>query len=173
MAQMQRTMIAAQAVGLADYFKFLVGNKHKLSTGHVAELSAPEGESTEGGKQALQHIKLVAKDGGATIVIGHVNTVEKKAEINTYSRTQGILNARFGNASLVDAQEYKALSDAMQALFTERGLLVVMMEDRPVVAPSAAMPETVAAPAGALNRTWIVVGVASVVIVLAILFLRR
>lgn len=172
MAQMQRTMIAAQAVGLADYFKFLVGNKHKLSTGHVAELSAPEGESTEGGKQALQHIKLVPKEGGATIVIGHVNTVEKKAEINTYGRTQGILNARFGNASLIDAKEYAGLVDAMQALFTERGMRVVMMEDRPVAAPASAT-EAEPAPAGSLNRTWIVVGVAAVVIVAAILLLRR
>ena len=172
MAQMQRTMIAAQAVGLADYFKFLVSNKHKLSTGHVAELSAPEGESTEGGKQALQHIKLVAAEGGATIVIGHVNTVEKKAEINTYGRTQGILNARFGNASLIDAREYTALADAMHALFVERGLRVVMMEDRPVVA-AAAVADKSAPRAESLNRTWIVVGVAAVVIALAILLLRR
>jgi hypothetical protein len=138
----------------------------------VAELSAPEGESTEGGKQALQHIKLVAKDGGATIVIGHVNTVQKKAEINTYGRTQGILSARFGSAGLIDAGEYAALVEAMQALFSERGMLVVMMEDRPVGA-AAAPGEVVSSPSASMRRTWVVVGVASLVSVLAVLFLRR
>lgn len=171
MAQMQRTMIAAQAVGLADYFKFLVGNKHKLSSGHVAELSAPEGESTEGGKQALQHIKLVAQQGGATIVIGHVNTVDKKAEINTYNRTQGILSARFGNAGLIDAKEYEGLVGAMQALFAERGLVVVMLEDRPAAAP-VVQPDEPEAATGSMKRTWIVVAVASVVIVAAVMLLR-
>lgn len=170
MAQMQRTMIAAQAVGLADYFKFLVGNKHKLSTGHVAELSAPEGESTEGGKQALQHIKLVAQQGGATIVIGHVNTVDKKAEINTCGRTQGILSARFGNAELIDQKEYAGLVTAMQALFTERGLVVVMLEDRPV--PVAVYQDVSVAAKGGMKRTWIIVGVATAVIVVAVAAMR-
>ena len=171
MAQMQRTLIAAQAVGLTDYFKFLVGNKHKLSTGHVAELSAPEGESTAGGKQALQHVKLVAAQGGATIVIGHVNTVEKKAEINTYNRTQRVVGARFGNASLIDEKEYAVLVAAMQALFTERGLIVVMLEDRP--AGAAAGGEDAVAPDGnSMKRTWIVVGVASVIIFATVMLMR-
>ncbi len=171
MAEMQRTLIAAQAVGLADYFKFLVGNKHRLSSGHLAELSAPEGESTEGGKQALQHIKLVAQQGGATIVIGHVNTVDKKAEINTYNRTQGILSARFGKAGLIDEKEYAGLVASMQALFTERGLVVVMLEDRPAAVPVVQADESDAATAS-MKRTWIVVSVAAVVLLAAVMLLR-
>lgn len=173
MAQMQRTMIAAQAVGLADYFKFLVGNKHKLSTGHMAELSAPEGESTAGGKQALQHIKLVAQQGGATIVIGHVHTVDKTAEINTYAKTQSVLTARFGDSDLIDPKEYAGLVQAMQALFTERGMMVVMREGSATPGAKADQSDAVVSPApGSMNRTFIIVGVATGVIVAAVALLR-
>ncbi len=171
MAEIQRTMFAAQAVGLADYFKYVIANKHKLSSGHVPELSAPEGESTEGGKLALQHIKLVPAQGGATVVMGHVNSVDKRAEINTFARTQSVFQARFGGTGApFSHDEYTKLVDAMHAFFSEKGLRVVMLADAPSPVAKATAEPVIAATPG--NKVWVAVVAALAVFVVGVLLLR-
>ena len=68
--QVKYTQVAAKQLSLAELFeeRFQAGLQGPLH--FRVELSAPDGPSTGGGKQALQHIKLVAPDGSGTIVIG-------------------------------------------------------------------------------------------------------
>src|SRR5438105_4208852 len=75
-----QTQFAMRALGLAERFAQVCG-AHGLDGDGVTyrlELAAPEGPSTGGGKQAVQHVKLVPNR-GTTIVIGQANQVEGRA----------------------------------------------------------------------------------------------
>lgn len=52
---------------------------------YVVELFAPEGQTTDGGKQAVQHLRLRARrEGYADVIAGTVNRIEKHAELRTF-----------------------------------------------------------------------------------------
>ena len=96
MANVQRTMYAAQAVGFADLFKSLLGPVRLPGpVVYHPELSAPEGESTGGGKQATQHVMLVPDAGGATLVMGSVNVKDKTAELRPFLAFEQMIVQRF------------------------------------------------------------------------------
>ena len=68
------TQVAAQALSLAELFEARFAQGVAGPVPFRIELAAPDGPSTAGGKQALQHIKLVPLGGGPTIVIGSAST---------------------------------------------------------------------------------------------------
>ena len=97
------------------------------SPGYRVEMSAPDGPSTGGGKQALQHIKLVPDGGGAVTVAGSANTVEKQAEVRTWEHLQALHAARYRGAELpLDRVRYAELVKKLQAFFAEQGLRVTL-----------------------------------------------
>jgi hypothetical protein len=58
----RRTQIAMQALDFASVFNVVIGPERLAgSPGYRVEMSAPDGPSTGGGKQALQHVKLVIR----------------------------------------------------------------------------------------------------------------
>ena len=130
------TMFAAQAMTLADIFKAVFADGLPGSVHYKVELSAPDGPSTGGGKLALQHVKLIPDGGGATLVMGSANPVEKTAEIRTFPYLADMHRQRFKGASLpIDPERYKALQKQLQFFFTDQGMTVVMIDvskpDRP------------------------------------------
>src|SRR4051812_17754875 len=128
----QRTQFAMKALSMADYFNAKVGDKRV--SGHQVKLAAPDGPSTGGGKQALQHVSLIPDAGGATITAGSANQVERVAEIRTYDHLQQLHLRRFGRKSLpLDRVSYNELVKRMQAFFAEQKLTVVLVD-------AAAMP---------------------------------
>lgn len=135
MAQKPRhTIFAARAFGLAELFQTLFG-KHKLDGNGVSygvDLTAPEGESTAGGKQALQHIRLAPDGGGATVVAGSANTTAKQVEIRTYTHVAAQFAERFKGASFpITKAAYDDLVTKVQGFFGQQGFTVVMMDVRP------------------------------------------
>lgn len=130
-----RTTFALQATALATQFNELFGAV-KIPPGFVATLTAPEGPSTGGGVQSVQHIRLTGE--GPALVMGHLDTKEMTAVVRTYAHLQ---RQRRGTALSLDHVAYSAFSNRVKA-FAESLHFVVTIED---AAPEAALPAAPAA----------------------------
>lgn len=91
-----RTRLAQKFVSLADdvtegFEGFTIGGG-----AYRIELTAPSGQSTGGGKQALQHLCLQPqRTGHPTIVAGTINAVGKEAQLRTFEYVEAIHLVRF------------------------------------------------------------------------------
>ncbi len=139
----RRTAFATMAVGLAEKFKFRFGSEEIQAEGpaptiYRVEMLTPEGESTGGGKQSLQPIKLVPVQGTA-IVVGSANQKDGVVEIRTHAYLAQQHAERFGAAEQlpITVEQYDALAKKMLAFFAEQGLKVVSMDARPLAPPPA------------------------------------
>jgi hypothetical protein len=145
MGDQQHTAFAGQAVGLAELFRYGFSKKRlEGAVNYAPELSAPEGDSTGGGKQALQHIKLVP-DTGATLVIGTANVVDKSCELRTFRHMDDVHRQRFkGRPFEADPAKYDQLIEELRSFFSGQHYTVSMHE---AAAPTKPMP-----PIAALSR---------------------
>ena len=103
-----RTSFALQATALASHFNDLFA-KVKIPGGFVATLTAPDGPSTGGGKQSLQHITLMG--GGVSVVMGHLDTREMKAVLRTYAHVK---KQRRGQPLALDEKSYLAFYERVK-----------------------------------------------------------
>jgi hypothetical protein len=108
------------------------------------ELTTPVGPSTEGGKQALQHLRLVPDDGTSAIVIGSTSPVGKTAEIRTLRHLRDVHTMRFKGAPFpLDGTSYQDLVARLQQFFAAQGHAVVMLDvATPSMAPPAPQPQS-------------------------------
>jgi hypothetical protein len=89
---------------------------------YAAELTEPEGPSTGGGLQAMQHMRLVPRLAGhPTLVVGHANQTDKMAELRTYDHLDAVHRQRFKRPLAIDRTQYddfvtlaKGLLEALQ-----------------------------------------------------------
>ena len=126
----KHTIFASQALGLAAMFQALT-SKHRLggSPAYLPQLAAPDGPSTAGGKQALQHVSLIPEGGGDTIVIGSANTVEKRAELRSYRHVARTYGQRWRGAQLpFDRESYDELLKQIQAFFSSQSFTVTVLD---------------------------------------------
>ena len=187
-AKYKYTLVAQKAASLTDLFasqfdKGLDGPVH-----FRVELVAPDGPSTAGGKQALQHIKLVPDAGGPAIVIGSANAPRMLAEVRTFEHISVLYAQRFHGAAIpVDVTRYYELGQAIATFFRAMGLQVTFVEQDGAVSaapgqvsslapPPMASPGSPAATATGA-RLWValaalVVGLVALVAAYA-MFLRR
>jgi translation initiation factor IF-2 len=132
MDQAKHTMVAGQAVSLAELFKYIIGKSHVIEadgTTYTPQMSAPEGPSTAGGKQALQHVTLVPANGSSTLVIGTAHLVDKHAELRSYGHVAAVFRQRFKGAPFsVPEGQYDKLIQQARSFFTERGFQVKVTE---------------------------------------------
>jgi hypothetical protein len=148
-SQLKHTVFAGQALGLAALFHVRFTKKRlEGAVNYTPELSSPEGDSTAGGKQALQHLKLVP-DSGATLVIGTANVVDKSCELRTFRHMDDVHRQRFkGRPFDADPSKYDQLIEELRAFFTGQHFTVSIHE---TLAPSppppvASAPRPVATP---------------------------
>src|SRR5689334_14934398 len=91
-----RTRLAKKFVSLADdvneeFTDFSIG-----AGAWGVELTAPQGMSTGGGKQALQHLRMRPRRPGYSVLVGGVvNQVEKNAELRDYAHMCMMHEVRF------------------------------------------------------------------------------
>jgi hypothetical protein len=174
-ATQKYTIVAAKAVSLAELFaahfeKGLDGPVH-----FRVELSAPDGPSTAGGKQALQHIKIIPDGGGMAVLIGSADTTRGVAEVRTYEHVAALYAQRFRGAPIpVDVTRYYELGQGLATFFRAMNMAVTFAELDGGV--SAAPVRAAAQPSG--GRAWMVlvgVGVGLVILAAAyvLIFLRR
>jgi hypothetical protein len=145
MSDQKRTQFAIKAVSFAELFNTRVGGQKVRGTvEYRVEMSAPDGPSTGGGLQAVQHVKLIpqATEGaaGAVIVAGWVNPFEKAAELRSYEYLSELHAQRWRGADLLlDRTGYGDLVKRMQAFFDQEGLRVVLLDSpRPATSGGAA-----------------------------------
>jgi ribosomal protein L30E len=123
------TQVAARAVSLAELFEARFERGLEGPVHFKVELSAPDGPSTAGGKQALQHIKLVPQGGGSTVVIGSAHPTRMTAEIRTYEHVADLYAQRFRGAKLpVDVTRYYELGQALATFFRAMKMSVTFSE---------------------------------------------
>jgi hypothetical protein len=144
MGEHLRTEFAMKAMDLAELFNVLVGEAPIAAAApgqppFAVELSAPDGMSTGGGVQAVQHIKLVPVGGGATLVAGTANQAEGTAELRSYDHLSELHAKRFKGAEApVDRAAYADLLKRAESFFSEKGLRVVLVDT--ARAPAGAAP---------------------------------
>jgi hypothetical protein len=74
---------------------------------YVPELTAPQGPSTAAGVQAMQHLRLVpGQPGQPTLVVGHANRTEGKAELRTFEYIDAVHRERFHRPLVLDREQY-------------------------------------------------------------------
>jgi hypothetical protein len=154
----QFTAVAGKATEFASLFNRTFSAGFQGPEMYRIDLTAPDGPSTGGGKQALQHIRLVPLGGGPAIVIGAVNQVDMTAEMRTFRHLAELHARRFnGQRVPVDPNAYRELTRHLHQFFASQTLAVVMvdisegqMSSRPPPAPAT----------GGSQLGWIVAGVA-------------
>jgi hypothetical protein len=157
-----QTYHAIQASDLASAFNDAL-KKMRLEPGdYGVELTAPEGPSTAGGVQALQHVRLVpSRPGFSTLVIGHANHADGKAELRTYDYLDATHRQRFRRPLALDRGQYD------QVLGLAKQMLEVLRLATVVAGPPQEIEEDLAVAVESRRLSpWVVVGVVGVFVVL-------
>jgi len=139
--------------------------KFRLAPGeYAAELTEPEGPSTAGGVQAMQHMRLVPRLAGhPTLLVGHANQADKNAELRTYDHLDAVHRQRFKRPLALDRAQY----DDFVTL--AKGLLEALHFRTVIVGPPADLPEEEAArPVGGGPRGAFVGGVIVAIALVAV-----
>jgi hypothetical protein len=156
MSDPKRTAFAMQALSLAETFNLMLqAERVKGPVTYRVELSAPDGMSTAGGKQATQHVKLVPEGGGTTIVAGSANQAEKWAELRTFEHLKLLHAQRWKGAEIpLNRVQYNELLEKLKAFFAQQGGCSVRMAELP---RDEAAPATVTAAHTGPSGTLIIV----------------
>ncbi len=154
------TQVAAKAASLVELFDARFEEGLPGPVPYKVELSAPDGPSTAGGKQALQHIKLVPTGGGPAIVIGSADTNKQTAEIRTYEHIAALYAQRFKGARIpLDVTKYQDLSQGLATFFRGMRMAVSFSHlDGVVQHPASIHP-----PATGGERSWTAITVSILV----------
>ncbi|MBX3220800.1 MAG: hypothetical protein KF795_09790 [Labilithrix sp.] len=118
-----RTRLARKFVSLADsvteaFRDFAIG-----AGAYAVELTAPQGMSTGGGKQALQHLRLrPRREGYAVLVAGTVNQVELRAELRDYDHVAIMNEVRFRTALDISQQEWEQFLRKAEVVLNGAGI---------------------------------------------------
>ena len=173
MAEEKRTQFAMAALGFADLFKVTIGAvKLPGPIPYVVELAAPEGPSTGGGKQGVQHIKLTPEVGGPVTVAGWANPFERTAELRSFDNLAAAHAMRFhGQQIPLDRAQYDALFARAHQFLVEQGLQVNVMAGPPK--PSGAMPAQAAPSSSSIGLIIAILAIVAVVVGVGLFFFLR
>ncbi len=151
----QFTAVAGQANDFALLFNatFAAG----VDGRYRVDLTTPVGPSTAGGKQSLQHMRLVPLDGSPAIVLGSVSPVLKTAEIRTFRHLSEIHARRFGTRVPLDVNAHRELCRRLSQFFALQQFSVVMVDVTET--PLSDRPPPPLPRAGG-TAPWIIAGVA-------------
>jgi hypothetical protein len=102
-----QTFHALKASDMAAAFNDALRRVRLQPGDYRVELTTPEGPSTGGGVQAMQHIRLVPRQAGLpTLVAGHANHAEERAELRTYEHLDAVNRQRFKKPLAIDPGQY-------------------------------------------------------------------
>jgi hypothetical protein len=157
-----QTRHAIQAHELADAVNAGLSKISLPPVGYVPSLTAPEGPSTGGGVQSLQHLRLTAPGGEhADIVAGTANQVAGTAELRSFEYVDMVFRGRFRKPVPIDPSAYRQFLDMTRSLLELMRLRTTIIDAPPelvsdLVAKSTMPPAAAPAPSKTL---WIAVGV--------------
>ena len=103
-----QTFHALKASDLAAAFNDALRRLRLHPGDYGAELTKPEGPSTAGGVQAMQHVRLVPRQAGfPTLLAGHANFSDERAELRTFDHLDAVHRQRFRKPLALDRGQYE------------------------------------------------------------------
>ncbi len=112
-----RTQVASRAVVLGKAITAAFSSFRMGAGAYTVDLQVPEGQSTAGGKQARQNLRLVPHSPGhAVIVAGTLDPVASSAEVRTFEHVAMLHEARFNRPLGFTAQEYAGFLAKLEAV---------------------------------------------------------
>ena len=118
-----RTRLARKFVSLADTMSEQFNGFAIGAGAWNIELTVPAGMSTGGGKQALQHIRLVPRRQGFNVfVAGTVNQVERKAELRDFDHVAIMHEVRHRGALDISPQEWEQFLRKAEVVLNGAGI---------------------------------------------------
>jgi hypothetical protein len=131
-----RTRFAVRALDFAETFNAGLGALSLQPGAYQPQLTAPDGPSTGGGVQAVQHVRLIAaRQGFPSILVGSANQRIGTAELRSYEYIDAVHRQRWKRPVPLDRNDYEDFLHAAKNFFESNQLLV-----------------TIAGPSGALAR---------------------
>ncbi len=138
-AHLLRTTVAQSASDLAVSFNLVFGKRMLAPAHYVPEMMTPEGQSTGGGKQAMQRLRLVPLDAGFTnLVFGSAVAPERTVELRTFEALDEAHRAHFGDQAVqLERAGYATLVLEVQGFFEKEGFTITLVEPSEPSAPRA------------------------------------
>jgi hypothetical protein len=122
-----RTRFAVRALDFAETFNAGLGALSLQPGAYQPQLTAPEGPSTGGGVQAVQHVRLVTKrEGFPSILVGSANQRLGTAELRSFEHVDAVHRERWKRPVPLDRDEYDDFVDAAKNFFESNQLLVTI-----------------------------------------------
>jgi hypothetical protein len=118
-----RTRLARKFVSLADTMNEAFNGFAIGAGAWNVELTVPQGMSTGGGKQALQHIRLVPRRPGYNVfVAGTVNQVERRADLRDFDHVAIMHEVRHRSALEISPQEWEQFLRKAEVVLNGAGI---------------------------------------------------
>jgi hypothetical protein len=133
-----RTMFAMQANALALQFNDMFGEV-TIPPGYWVDMTAPDGPSTGGGVQTLQHLRLHAPAPGPVLLMGSLDSGEMKVTLRTFAYMLRLAQQRRFILN-VDPPAYTELIARIRKLY-EALHFIVVIEDVPNAEPIEVRPD--------------------------------
>lgn len=167
--RMLQTQFSVQATDFADSYRATMGRLRVGPYGYMPDVTAPEGPSTGGGVQALQHLRLVPPQPNLpTLVVGSVNGRDRMAELRTLEHVDAICRDRFKQGAPLDPGQYAAFLQSAQGFLAACGMRVTYSgPPAELLARLAAPTPSMAPQKGGAGR--VVIGVVGTLLLLGVL----
>jgi hypothetical protein len=166
--KMLQTQFSVKATDLADSFRSTVGRARIGPHGFSPDMTSPDGPSTGGGVQAMQHVRLIPpRPAMPTLVVGHLNQRDGTAELRTLEYVDAISRERFKQGAPLDPGQYTQFLQSTQAFLAACGMRVTY------AGPPADLMERLLAPTPSMQppkgRGGVVVAVLGAIVLVGIL----
>ncbi|HOX43856.1 MAG TPA: hypothetical protein PK668_09660 [Myxococcota bacterium] len=155
MAEQVRTQFALAAMDMASTFNTAFADK--TFAGFKLKMTAPEGQSTGGGKLAVEHVVLQHESDGTKAVMATVAHAQRAVELRAYEHVAKAFETRFqGRAFGLARNIYEDAQKKVAEFFTTQVFQVTQAAAPKLPAP---LPQ---AKGGSLMWLWIVLALAVV-----------
>jgi hypothetical protein len=118
-----RTQVANAAASLAESVTAGFEGFHMGAGDYIVELMAPEVQSTRGGAQGRQSIRLVPRRKGfSALVVGSVDPVTRSADVRTFQHVALLHEQRFKRPIEITLEEYAGFLGKLELVLKLAGV---------------------------------------------------
>jgi hypothetical protein len=124
-----RTRFAVRALDFAETFNAGLGALSLKPGAYQPQLTTPEGPSTGGGVQAVQHVRLIpTRQGFPSILVGSANQRIGTAELRSFEYVDSVHRERWNRPVPLDRHDYEDFLNAMKNFFESNQLVVTIAD---------------------------------------------
>lgn len=165
--QVKRTLVAQAAMETSDILNLrFAGRLVGSQTPRRLMVAAPDGVSTQGGKQVRQSIVLApANDPSAgTVMVGWLDIAQKKAELRTHAVVKQQYEQRYQKPFDVAQDGYDAIMRDVQTMFQMQSIETAVISNVSPAVEAARMTAAPSAPPPAPSSLGWIIGVGILVL---------